>query len=123
MSTCCRRRRGGACRCAASGSTSPAGSMSRRISTWTGIARMVNQLARSMPCKGFTMIEVLVSLFIVTLGLLGLAALQAKAQQAELESYQRAQALVLVQDMVDRINANRKTAGCYAFTPLPDNGS
>jgi type IV pilus assembly protein PilV len=25
--------------------------------------------------------------------------------------------------MVDRINANRKTAGCYAFTPLPDNGS
>ena len=42
-----------------------------------------------------------------------------RAQQAEVESYQRAQALVLLQDMVDRINANRKTAGCYAFTPLP----
>jgi type IV pilus assembly protein PilV len=73
--------------------------------------------------SGFTMLEVLISLFIMSLGLLGLAALQVRAQQAELESYQRAQALVLLQDMVDRINSNRKTAGCYAFTPLPDNGT
>jgi type IV pilus assembly protein PilV len=72
---------------------------------------------------GFTLLEVLISLLIVALGLLGLAALQVRGQQAELESYQRAQALVLMQDMVDRINANRKTAGCYAFTPLPDNGT
>lgn len=72
---------------------------------------------------GFTMLEVLISLFVMSLGLLGLAALQVRAQQAELESYQRAQALVLLQDMVDRINANRKTAGCYAFTPVPDNGT
>ena len=69
------------------------------------------------------MIEVLVSIVIIAVGLLGLAGIQARAQQAELESYQRAQALILLQDMVDRINANRKTAGCYAFTPLPDNGS
>jgi len=67
--------------------------------------------------KGFTMIEVLISLLILTLGLLGLAGMQAVAQRAELESYQRAQALVLLQDMVDRVNANRKVAGCYAFTP------
>jgi len=73
--------------------------------------------------SGFTMIEVLVSIVIIAVGLLGLAGIQARAQQAELESYQRAQALILLQDMVDRINANRKTAGCYAFTPLPDNGS
>lgn len=67
--------------------------------------------------KGFTLIEVLISLLIVTLGLLGLAGMQAVAQRAELESYQRAQALVLLQDMVDRVNSNRKVAGCYAFTP------
>ena len=73
--------------------------------------------------SGFTMLEVLISLLVMSLGLLGLAALQVRAQQAELESYQRAQALVLLQDMVDRINANRKTAGCYAFTPLPDTGT
>jgi type IV pilus assembly protein PilV len=75
------------------------------------------------PSCGFTMLEVLLSLLIMSLGLLGLAGLQVRAQQAELESYQRAQALVLVQDMVDRINANRKTAGCYGFTPIPDTGS
>ena len=66
--------------------------------------------------SGFTLIEVLISLLIITLGLLGLAGMQAVAQRAELESYQRAQALILVQDMVDRLNANRKAAGCYAFT-------
>jgi len=72
---------------------------------------------------GFTLLEVLISILILAFGVLGLAALQVRGQQAELESYQRAQALVLIQDMVDRINSNRKTAGCYAFTPLPDNGS
>lgn len=77
----------------------------------------------SSRASGFTLIEVLISLLIMTFGLLGLAALQARGQQVEFESYQRAQALVLIQDMVDRINANRKTAGCYAFTPLPDNGT
>jgi len=67
--------------------------------------------------RGFTLIEVLISMLIMAIGLLGLAGMQAVAQRAEVESYQRAQALVLVQDMVDRVNANRKVAGCYAFTP------
>ena len=65
---------------------------------------------------GFTMIEVLVALVIMIVGLLGLAGLQARVQQAELESYQREQALILLNDMVDRINANRKAATCYAIT-------
>lgn len=66
--------------------------------------------------RGSSMLEILVSIFIMTLGLLGMAALQVRAQQAELESYQRAQGMILVNDMVDRINANRKAAGCYNFT-------
>jgi type IV pilus assembly protein PilV len=57
--------------------------------------------------SGFTMIEVLITFVILVVGLLGLIGLQARGQQAELESYQRGQALVLLQDMVDRINANR----------------
>ena len=61
----------------------------------------------SVSSCGFTMIEVLVTLVVLALGLLGVMGLQARGQQAELESYQRAQALVLVQDMVDRMNANR----------------
>lgn len=65
---------------------------------------------------GYGMIEVLVSMLVLFLGLLGLVGLQARAQHAQLESYQRAQALVLLQDMVDRINNNRKDAhdGLYA---------
>ena len=56
---------------------------------------------------GFTMIEVLVTLVVIALGLIGVMGLQARGQQAELESYQRGQALVLLQDMVDRMNTNR----------------
>jgi len=65
---------------------------------------------------GFSLIEVLVAILIVVVGLLGLAGLQARAQVAELESYQRAQALVLLYDMMDRMNNNRATARCFAAT-------
>ncbi len=63
--------------------------------------------------QGVTLLEVLVTILIVTFGLLGLAGLQARIQAAEIESYQRVQALVLLQDMVDRISANRKQATSY----------
>ena len=63
--------------------------------------------------KGFTLIEVLVAITIVMVGLLGLAGMQARAQVAEFESYQRAQALVLLYDMMDRIQNNRNTASCF----------
>ena len=74
---------------------------------------------------GFTMLEVLVSLLIAVVGLLGLLGLQTQAQVSEFESYQRAQALILTQDMVDRIAFNRgmDAAGyvvgwrCYIVTP------
>ncbi len=70
--------------------------------------------------RGVTMIEVLVALLILTIGLLGVAGLQARMQSAQVEAFQRAQAIVLMQDMVDRINANRRNAANYATggTPL-----
>lgn len=80
---------------------------------------MANTRARQ---RGFSMLEVLVSILIVAVGLLGMAGLSARTMNAEYESYQRAQALVLLSDMVDKINANRKAAGCYAFTD-PSSGS
>ena len=66
--------------------------------------------------RGFSLVEILVTLVIVMIGLLGLAGVQMRAHQAEMESYQRAQALILVTDMVDRINANRKVRNCYKLT-------
>lgn len=79
----------------------------------------------SVPARqgGFSMIEILVTIVIVVIGLLGIAGLQARAHVAELESYQRAQALVLLYDMVDRINNNRLAASCYAITTDTTNGT
>lgn len=65
---------------------------------------------------GFGMVEVLVTLVILMVGLLGLAGVMVQSQRSEMESYQRVQALILLQDMVGRLNANRKVASCYAYT-------
>lgn len=73
--------------------------------------------------RGMGMIEVLVALIILMLGLLGLAGMMMQSQRSEGESYQRVQALILAQDMVNRINANRKVATCYAFTTDAANGT
>ncbi len=39
---------------------------------------------------GFNLMEILITLLVLTTGLLGLVGMQAVAQRAELESYQRA---------------------------------
>lgn len=66
--------------------------------------------------SGFTLIEVLVTLLILAVGLLGLAGLQTRMLSSEMEAYQRSHALVLVQDMVNRINANRAEARNDAYS-------
>jgi type IV pilus assembly protein PilV len=63
---------------------------------------------------GASLVEVLVAIVIVAIGLLGLAGLQVKMQKADMESYQRTQAVMLLQDMADRINANRTNLASYA---------
>jgi type IV pilus assembly protein PilV len=63
---------------------------------------------------GATMVEVLVAIIIIIFGLLGLAGLQARLQVSELESYQRTQAILLVNDMVQRVTVNRNNAASYA---------
>lgn len=67
---------------------------------------------------GFSMLETLVAIFVVTIGLLGIAGLQVKAQVAEFESYQRAQALIIMGDITDKINIVRTVARCFAVTSL-----
>jgi type IV pilus assembly protein PilV len=64
--------------------------------------------------QGATLLEVLVSLVLVLVALLGAAGLMARSNQSELEAYQRFQAIALNQDMVTRLNANREAAACYA---------
>lgn len=69
--------------------------------------------AASRHQRGAAMIEVLVSMLIVAFGILGMFGLQSQATLAQMESYQRAQALVLVKDMVQRIEANGASAPAY----------
>ena len=69
--------------------------------------------------RGVTMIEVLITIVILTIGLLGVAGLQARMQLAEVESYHRSHAIVLLQDIVARVAANRRNAMNYVTgTPL-----
>jgi type IV pilus assembly protein PilV len=67
----------------------------------------------SRAARGFTLIEVLVALVVLAFGVLSLARLLARAGEAEIEAVQRTQAIALAQDMVDRINLNRRNAAQY----------
>ena len=66
--------------------------------------------------RGLTLIELLVSLALTAIGLLGIMQLYLRGQTSELESYQRAQALVLLGDMASRLDANKAAAACYDIT-------
>ncbi|QOL48392.1 type IV pilus modification protein PilV [Massilia litorea] len=63
--------------------------------------------------RGVSLIEVLVTMVVLAFGLLGLAAFQSKAQVGSIESYQRAQAAVLLQDMQSRLSGNSLDADAY----------
>ena len=56
---------------------------------------------------GFAMIEVMVTVVVVAFGLLGIAGLVSRSFVTEVEGTQRTQALLLLQDMASRIEANR----------------
>jgi type IV pilus assembly protein PilV len=75
--------------------------------------RSSNHLCRPIAERGVTLIEILVTILILAFGLMGLAGMQAKVQTTQSESYQRAQAVLLVQGMANRISANRLNATSY----------
>jgi len=76
-----------------------------------------------MTGRGFTLLEVLITLIILAVGMLGLANLQSKIHVTEVESYQRAHAVLLLQDMADRINSNRAAAASYVSAAVVGAGT
>jgi type IV pilus assembly protein PilV len=62
---------------------------------------------------GITMIEVLVTMVILAFGLLGIAVFQSKATVGSIESYQRAQAVILMDDMSNRLQGNPAESAGY----------
>lgn len=77
----------------------------------------VGNRIRSRSQVGATLVEVLVTMVILAIGLLGLVALQARVQILQAEAYQRAQALMLLKDMAGRIANNRNNADDYVTGP------
>ena len=60
--------------------------------------------------SGFSLIEVLISLVILSVGLLGIAAMVSVSMKSKGSSYLRTQALAQASSIVDRMRANRASA-------------
>ncbi|UCD70196.1 MAG: type IV pilus modification protein PilV [Betaproteobacteria bacterium] len=69
------------------------------------------------------MMESLIAMTVLLVGLLGIVGLQAKAQTSHFEAYQRAHALLLLDDMVNRITSNPYAAPCYVVTGIGSGGT
>ncbi|HBA32699.1 MAG TPA: type IV pilus modification protein PilV, partial [Gammaproteobacteria bacterium] len=65
--------------------------------------------------KGFTLLEVLIALVILSVGLLGLAGLQTTGLRNNHSAYLRSQATLLAYDITDRIRANKANLNAYAL--------
>jgi type IV pilus assembly protein PilV len=74
-----------------------------------------SRLARANKHSGFTLIEVMVTLIVLSTGLLGVAGLQLTALKNNDSAYFRSQASLYCYEIVDRMRANRgaATAGNY----------
>ncbi|MCB1759217.1 MAG: type IV pilus modification protein PilV [Gammaproteobacteria bacterium] len=66
--------------------------------------------------RGFTLVEVLVTVVIFSVGLLGLAGLQATGIKLNHSSMLRSQATLLAYDIVDCMRANQANVADYALT-------
>lgn len=60
--------------------------------------------------KGFSLLEILITLVILSFGLLGIAGIIVNSLKSNQSSYSRTQANWLANDIIDRMRANRSTA-------------
>jgi type IV pilus assembly protein PilV len=67
--------------------------------------------------SAFTLVEAMVSLVVLSVGMIGIAALYAQGLGAGRTALYRTQAVNLVGDMADRIRSNRLAQGAYAGAP------
>ncbi|MDQ1920652.1 type IV pilus modification protein PilV [Massilia pseudoviolaceinigra] len=60
--------------------------------------------------QGFSMLEVLITMIVISVGLLGIAGLIITNMKANHSAYSRGQATILAMDIIDRMRANRTVA-------------
>lgn len=100
-----------------------------------GFPRNITHMHRPRPSErtrstGFSLIEVLIALVILSVGTLGIAAMMAVSVKSKNSAYSRAQANDLAYTILDRMRANRSTAlqhgydihlGAMRMNPPPEN--
>jgi type IV pilus assembly protein PilV len=63
--------------------------------------------------RGFTLIEVLVTMVLILIGMVGMMGMQSKAAKVEFESYQRGEALSLAREMQARLQGSRGIVAAF----------
>ncbi len=81
-----------------------------------------NQAMRRAPRRqrGFSMVEALVALVVLSVGMLGIASLYIVTLRSSGSAMSRMQAINLASDLGDRIRANRNAGASYAGAPAPN---
>ena len=64
-------------------------------------------------CRGVSLFEVLIAIFVLSVGLLGATALQLTSKRASQEALQRVTATTLTQDIVERMRSNPADLSTY----------
>jgi type IV pilus assembly protein PilV len=68
--------------------------------------------------SGFTLIEILIAVVVLSLGLLATAALQIQSTRGSLEATQLTQATMIINDVIDRMRTNPERIDVYATGDL-----
>lgn len=74
-----------------------------------------NCLASCKQQSGIGLIEILVTVLVLGIGILGVASTQVVSLQMNSQSQNRSQAVLLAEDILDRIRANSDNPGAYAL--------
>lgn len=78
-------------------------------------------LSHRRKTAGFTLVEVLIALVVMSVGMLGIAGLYVHGMQAGRTSMLRHHAITLAGDVADRIRANPRAGAVYAIPGGADN--
>ena len=70
----------------------------------------LNHLAKNRRSRGFTLLEVLVAMVVLSIGLLGLSGLQTSSLRNNHSAFLRSQATLVSNDIIDRMRANSDSA-------------
>lgn len=72
---------------------------------------------------GFSLIEVLIGMLLLTVGILGMASLQINAKRLGNDALQRSLATTYAHDMIERMRANPEALGSYVGTTTTTSGA